>query len=49
MKPPVPPKNRSPKGAGSEPKEENPKVTQADNIDEVGDRANPAEYARTDQ
>jgi hypothetical protein len=38
--PPVPPKKRSPKGAGSEPEEESPKIKQPDNIDEGADRAN---------
>ena len=38
--PPVPKQQRSPRGAGSEPKLEEPAEKDADNIDEAGDRAN---------
>jgi hypothetical protein len=38
--PPIPPKNRSPKGAGSEPKLDNPVSEEPENIDQVGDRGN---------
>jgi hypothetical protein len=39
-KPPIPPAQRSPKGAGSEPKVEPPKLKPGENIEEVGERAN---------
>jgi hypothetical protein len=39
-KPPLPPAQRSPKGAGNEPKEEPPKLKPAEDVEEVGDRAN---------
>jgi hypothetical protein len=40
--PPVPEKNRSPKGPGSDPdtKRDDPAAEEADNVDQVGERAN---------
>jgi hypothetical protein len=36
----IPPTQRSPKGAGSEPKEDPPKLKPGENVEEVGDWAN---------